>query len=419
MEQVQQKDEAVTYFAETVFRDKREKFGIKAKDRRTHMYVIGKTGVGKSTLLGNLAHADVQAGNGLALLDPHADLVKSLLQSVPDDRMRDVVCFDPTDAHNPVRLNVFDHNHVDERALIASSVVSIFKKLFPDSWGPRSEHLLRGAALALLEYPGASLLDAPRFLLDDGFRDDVLEHVTNSEVINLWDAEFAGYAKRFRNEAVSPILNKIGAFLTNPILQRIISSGERGIDVREIMDHKKILLVNLSRGKLGEDVSGLLGALLVTKIHLAALSRLQLPQTERSDFYVYIDEFQYFATRSFVEMPAELRKVGVNLILSHQFTSQLPEPVRDAVLGNVGTIIAFRLGAKDAQIMAEEFFPTIKKGDFISLVRYRIYLRMMIDGVMSEPFSAVTLPGQLLLNSRRFRRQNLSPERFLSGIERN
>lgn len=385
-------DNPVTCFAKTNFRNRGKIFGIKQADRRAHMYIIGKTGTGKSSLLETLVRHDVACGQGLALFDPHGDLVERVLAAIPDHRKADLIYFNVPDTTQPLGFNPLEHIPPDKRPLAASSLLEVFKKIWNDSWGPRLEHILRNALLALLEQPESTLADVLRLLSDRVFRKEAMANVYNPQVRDFWLREYEDYTPRFRIEAIAPIQNKVGAFLANPLLNRILTQPRSAFDVRQVMDQGKILLVNLAKGKIGEDTAALLGALLVSRIEMAALSRADMPEAERRDFYVYLDEFPTFTTVSLATMLSELRKYRTPIILSHQFGSQLDEEVRDAILGNAGTLIAFRVGVVDAEILAKEFYPEVTEMDLINLPNHNIYLKLMIDGVVSRPFSATTLP---------------------------
>src|SRR5215467_3043399 len=383
------RDNQITYFAQTNFRNGAKPFGIKKADRRSHIYVIGKTGTGKSTLLETLIRQDIVNGEGLALLDPHGDLVEKVLRAVPDKNKGDLIYFNVPD--NPLGFNPLEKVAPEKRSLAAAGLLDAFKKIWADSWGPRLEHILRNAFLALLDQPQATLADVLRLLDDLTFRREVATRVYNTQVRNFWLREYENYPLRLRAEAIAPIQNKVGAFLTDPLLNRILTQKRSAFDLRQVMDEGKILLVNLAKGKIGADASALLGALLVTKIGLAGLTRTDVREEKRRDFYLYLDEFQNFATLSLANMLSELRKYRLNMILSHQYQSQLEPQVRDAILGNTGTIISFRLGLTDAEMLAGEFYPFFSARDLINLPNYHIYLKLMIDGVVSQPFSGETL----------------------------
>lgn len=381
----------LTPFAVTNWRDIRQRFGIKAKNRRGHMYIIGKTGVGKSTLIENMVASDIRQGHGLALIDPHGDLVENILHLIPESRINDVIYFNPQDLDFPIAFNPLTRVPVDQRHLVVSGLISVFKKIWAEFWGPRLEHILRYSLLTLLEYPESSLLDLPRLLTDKDFRMQVLAKISQPQVRSFWLFEFDKYSAWLRSEVISPILNKIGQFLVSAPLRNIIGQRENTFDLRAVIDAGKILIVNLAKGKIGEDSSALLGAMLATMIHLAALSRADLPEAKRRAFYLYVDEFHNFVTLSFADILSEARKYGLNLILSHQYIEQLDEKIRAAVFGNVGTIITFRVGVEDAEYLVREFSQAFDEADLVNLPNYHIYLKLMIDGVTSKPFSAVTL----------------------------
>lgn len=352
----------MVFFARTNFRNERQTFGIKRADRRAAMYVIGKTGTGKSTLLETLITQDIAHGEGVALLDPHGDLAEKVLRSIPEKRRGDLLYFDPV-ALEPLAFNPLENVPPLRRPLAAAGLLEVFKKIWADSWGPRLEHILRNSLLALLDQPSATLGDILRLLTDSSFRRHVASRIQNPHVRSFWLEEYEGYPARFRAEAIAPIQNKVGAFVTNPIVHRIVGQASDSFDVRRVMDDGKILIVNLAKGKIGEDAAALLGAMLVSKIGLAALSRADVPEETRRDFYLYLDEFQNFTTLSFTSMLSELRKYRVNLILAHQYLAQLDLAIKSAILGNVGTIIAFRVGMEDAEIIAKEFYPVFAPVD--------------------------------------------------------
>jgi CxxC-x17-CxxC domain-containing protein len=390
----------ITILGETNFRNKRTKFGIKAKDRRQHVYVVGKTGTGKSELLKNMAIQDINNGNGVAVVDPHGDFAERMLDFVPSNRVNDVIYFNPADLDYPITFNIMERVEPEYRHLVVSGLMGVFKKIWPDVWSARMEYILRNSILALLEYPGSTLLGINRLLADKDYRQKVLEKVVDPSVKAFWNNEFAKYPDRFREEAVAPIQNKVGQFISTPIIRNIIGQVKSSIDMREIMDQGKILIVNLSKGKTGEDASQLLGALVITKLQLAAMGRVDVPESERKDFYLYVDEFQTFATDAFANILSEARKYHLCLTLAHQYVAQLDTmgekgkntKVRDAIFGNVGTLITFRIGADDAEFLEREFLPIFIADDLVNLTKYTIYLKLMIDGVASRAFSAETLP---------------------------
>ncbi len=384
-------DNRITYLARVNFRNDRRPFGIRRRDRRFHTYLIGKTGTGKSTLLAHLIRQDLVNGEGLALLDPHGDLAERVLARMPEHRRPEVIWFNAPDRTAPLGFNPLERVAPEKRALAASGLLDAFKKQWADSWGPRVEHLLRNALYLLLDQPEATLADVPRLLDDPAFRRRAVLAATNRHVAHFWLKEYEGYPARFRAEAIAPLQNKVGAFLSNPLLTRILTQPKSDFDLREVMDRGQILLVNLAKGKIGEDTASLLGSLLVSRLGLAALSRADAPEAERRDFYLYLDEFPTFTTLSLANMLSELRKYRLNLILAHQFLGQLEEPIRDAILGNVGTVITFRLGLTDAEMLAREFYPEFTAVDLVNLPNHHIYLKLMADGTVTRAFSGETL----------------------------
>ncbi len=382
----------ITTFAETTFRNRKIKFGIKTDDRRRHMYLIGKTGMGKSTILENMIVADIRAGKGVAVVDPHGDLAEKVMQYIPTERIKDIIYFNPTDTEFPIAFNIVEAVDIKVRHLVASGLVGVFKKLWADSWGPRLEYILRNAILAVLDYPNSTLLSVIQMLSDKAYRKKVMAEVKDPVVKSFWLKEFASYADKFASEAVSPIQNKVGQFLSSSLIRNIVGQTRSSIDVRAAMDQGKILILNLSKGHIGEDNSALLGAMMITKIQLAAMSRVDIPEKERKDFYLYIDEFQNFSTESFATILSEARKYRLNLIIAHQYMEQLTDEVKAAVFGNVGTLVAFRVGAVDAEELVKEFTPIFEEEDILNLPKYEFYIKLMIDGVASSPFSARGLP---------------------------
>jgi len=380
-------EQDITYFARTNHRNTGVPFGIKRIDRRNHMYLIGKTGTGKSTLLKTLILQDITNGEGLALFDPHGDLAEEVVSLVPPERGEDLIYLDVPDQSFEWYFNPFAGVPADQRALAAAGMVEVFKKLWPDDWGPRLEHLLRNVVYTLLEAGDATLADIPRLLSEKDYRRAIVRRVTNEAVRSFWEEEFAGYSPAFRAVVTAPLLNKVGAFLIDPHFRSILSGRESSFDLREVMDQGKLLVVNLAKGKLGEVPAALLGSLLVSHLSLAGLGRADLSQEKRRDFYLYLDEFHTFSTLTLATMLSELRKYRLNLILAHQYLGQLETEVRDAVFGNAGTFIAFRVGALDAPAVARELSPRFEADDLISLPNFSVYLRLMIDGEPSRAFS--------------------------------
>lgn len=385
----------VTYFAATDARGKKQPFGIKAKDRARHMYVIGKTGMGKSTLLENMAIQDIRNGEGMAFIDPHGSAVETLLNYIPAHRVNDVVYFAPFDLDRPVAFNVMEDVGYDKRHLVVSGLMATFKKIWVDAWSARMEYILSNTLLALLEYPGATLLGVNRMYTDKGYRKKVIDNVKDPVVKDFWIKEFNTYTDRYTQEATPAIQNKIGQFTSNPLIRNIIGQEHSSFDIRDLMDSKKILLINLSKGLVGDTNMKLLGSMLTTRVFLGAMSRADLPPHELAKaqpFYFYVDEFQNFANETFAEILSEARKYNLNLIMAHQYVEQMEEEVAAAVFGNVGTTVAFRVGPFDAEKLEVVFAPEFEPEDLVNLGFAQIYLSLMIDGIGSRPFSAVTIP---------------------------
>lgn len=381
------------------------------------MYIIGQTGTGKSTLLMNMLASDIRQGEGLALIDPHGDLASAALDLVPEARMEEVVFFNPADIRYPIAFNPLEKVHPDSRYLVVSGLISVCKKLWPDAWGPRLEHILRYTLLTLMEYPGGTLLDVSKILTDSGFRSEVLEHVRDQQIREFWFSEFNKLPPPSRVSSIAPVLNKTGQFLASVVIRNIVGQSQNSFDVRKVMDEGKILVVSLSKGKIGEDSCALLGALIVNKIMLAAMSRSDTPEEERRPFHLYVDEVHNFLTPAFAGLLSESRKYGLDLVLAHQYIEQLDKEVRSAVFGNAGTLISFRLGIQDAAVMAKEFFPVFDQCDLIGLSNHHIYLKLMIDGKTSQPFSAITLPPPKAWNP--IRREIAEFSRLKYGRPRN
>ncbi len=383
--------EPLTYIGITNYRNQNARFGVKQKDRGQHIYCIGKTGSGKSTLLLNMAIDDIKNGRGVGIIDPHGDIAESILDYVPKERINDVVYFNCCDIEFPIGFNPLFNIDNNSRHIVASNIVGTLKKVWVDSWGPRLEHILRNTILSLLCYPNASLLDIQPLLTNSDFRKEVLDYIEDTALLNFWYKEFYAMTPQLRTEAIAPIINKVGLFQTHPIIRNIVSQKSSSFSIAGIMNEKKIFIANLSKGVLGEEGSQLLGSLLITQFQTAALGRVQLPISHRTPFYLYIDEMHSFITMSFADILAESRKYGLSLFLTHQYIQQLNEKILAAILGNVGTLICFRVGAADAKILEQEFAPTFNSGDLVSLPRYSIYLKLLIDGTTSQPFSANTL----------------------------
>jgi hypothetical protein len=385
-------EQEVTLFAQTNFRNQDRRFGIKTDDRRRHMYVLGKTGMGKTTMLENMVMSDIYAGHGVAYIDPHGDTAEKILDYIPSSRINDVVYFNPADMEYPVGFNILETTNEEQKHLVASGLMGVFKKIWPDVWSPRMEYILLNCVLALLDYPGATLLGINRLLVDKEYRNRVIAKIRNPIVKTFWVAEFTSWSEKYATEAIAPVQNKVGQFLSASIIRNIVAQVKSTINPRQIMDEGKIFIVNLAKGKIGEDNMRLLGGMIVTKIQLAAMERVDIKsESDRRDFYLFVDEFQNFANESFASVLSEARKYHLNLIVAHQYIEQLTEEVRDAVFGNVGTMIMFRVGSPDAAFLETEFTPTFTPEDLTNLAKYQIYLKLMVDGVATMAFSANTL----------------------------
>lgn len=399
-------------FAKTLYKNQEAVYGLKRADRRRHMYVIGKTGTGKSTLLANMAINDLKNNEGLCVIDPHGDLVETLLDYIPSRRINDVIYFDPSDPERTVQLNLFEGENVAHRELIASGIVSVFQKLYGYSWGPRLEYILRNALLTLLKSKTARLSDIMDMLTNKKFRDSLVEELDDPVLRNFWLYEFNRMQDRQRTEAIAPILNKVGQFVASPLVRDVVNARKSSFSIEEAMDQGKIVLVNLSQGRLGEDNATLLGAMLITKIQLAAMSRVHIPEEQRRDFYLYVDEFQNFATESFNKILSEARKYRLNLILANQYIAQIPEEVQKAIFGNCGSIISFVMGAEDAAAFEQEYGERYTKEDLVSLSRHQIINKLSIDNMISRPFPAFTLGPAKSNNKNRDKVIRVSSERY-------
>ncbi|MBI2476412.1 MAG: type IV secretion system DNA-binding domain-containing protein [Candidatus Taylorbacteria bacterium] len=388
-------DEKVTYFAQTDSRNRRTPFGIKRKDRSRHMYVIGKTGMGKSTLLENMAIQDIRNGEGMAFIDPHGKTAELLLDYIPEERVKDVLYFAPFDMEYPISFNVMEDVGPDKRHLVVNGLMSTFEKIWVDAWSARMAYILNNTLLALLEYPGSTLLGINRMLSDKEYRKRVVENVKDPSVRSFWVDEFGKYTDKYAAEATPAIQNKVGQFTSNPLIRNIIGQSVSTFNFRAMMDGRKIIIINLSKGRVGEGNANLLGSMLITKMYLAAMSRADATEAaldKLPNFYLYVDEFQSFANKSFADILSEARKYKLNLTITHQYIEQMEEEVRAAVFGNVGTMVTFRVGAYDAEVLEKEFAPQFTVEDLVNLGIYQVYLKLMIDGVGSAPFSATTLP---------------------------
>jgi len=380
------------FFGKTIFKNRDTIFGIKEIDRRRHVWAIGKTGTGKSTLIANMAIDDVEKGRGIAIIDPHGDLCDIILNYIPKHRINDVVYFNPADTSYPIAINPLEVTNKEEAELVVSGIVSIFNKIFGFSWGPRLEYILRNSLYTLAQVPNSTLKDVPILLTNKAFRQRIEQTLTDETMVQFWRDEFDKMPEKLQQEAISPILNKVGQFVTSPLIRTVIGHPQSSIKLDDIMNDGKILLANLSQGRLGEDNAALLGAMLITKFQLAAMHRVATPESERRDFYLYVDEFQNFATGSFIKIMSEARKYHLDIMLANQYMAQIPEEVTKAILGNAGTVMTFAVGAGDADILTKEFAEVFTAQDLINLGKFQIATKMTIDGQITRPFVSTTLP---------------------------
>lgn len=410
----------ITFFAKTEFRNKDSIFGIKeGEDRRRHTYIIGKSGTGKTTLISNMAIDDIRKGRGVAVIDPHGDLCNTILDYIPSHRINDCCYFNPADPEYAYPLNVLEAKNESQKELIASGVLSIFKKLYGNvSWGPRLEHILRNAVLTLVNTPGSDMTHIVEILTNKNFRERAVAGLTNQTLKNFWNNEFNRMDPKFQNEAVSPILNKVGQFISSTKIRNTVAHAKSKINIQEIMDQKKILIADLSTGRLGEDNSALLGAMLITQIQLSAMNRVFQAAEERSDFYLYVDEFQNFATEAFIKILSEARKFKLNLIIANQYMSQIDRTIQDAILGNVGSIMSFVVGNQDAFILAKEFGPQFPPEDLIKIGKYQIVCKLSIDSETTRPFYANTLAPLSCKNQQRDKLIAASQQHWGKKLER-
>lgn len=402
----------INVIGETIYKNRLTKYGLLSEDRRRHVYVIGKTGTGKSTLLANMAINDLKHNEGMCVIDPHGDLVETLLDFIPKHRINDVVYFDPADTERTVQINLFEGENVVHRELIASGIISVFKKLYGYSWGPRLEYILRNCLLTLLKSPEAKLSDILDLLTNEKFREKIVNKLDDPILKNFWVNEYNKMHDRQRQEQIASILNKVGQFVSSPLVRNVVNTTQSSFSIEELMSQGKILLINLSQGRLGEDNATLLGAMMITKIQLAAMARVNVSEDKRPDFYLYVDEFQNFATDAFIKILSEARKYHLNLTLANQYIDQIPEEVRNAIFGNCGNIISFVMGAGDASYFQAEYGGLYTQDDLVNLDKYQIINKISINNVLSRPFPAYTLPLAKSSNQNREKVIRNSRERY-------
>lgn len=407
----------LTYLGLASYRDRNVLFGIKRKDRRQHVYILGKSGTGKSVLMFNMIIQNIQNGEGVCVVDPHGELVEGVLSAIPEHRKKDVIYFNPADTEYHIGFNVLELIDPKYKHLVASGLMGIFTKIWANAWSARMEYILNNAILALLDTPGTTLLGITRMLVDKDYRQKIISNLKDPVIKAFWVHEYEAWQDKFRNEAIAPIQNKVGQFLSTSIIRNVVGQSVSTINIFDIMNQGKIFLVNVSKGRIGEDNSSLLGGMIITKIQLAAMERVRIPEDERKDFYLYVDEFQNFVTDAFAGILSEARKYRLNLTIAHQYTAQLAtkdsSAMRDAVFGNVGTIIVFRVGADDAEFLEKEFEPEFTQQDIVALPNYKVYLKLMIDGITSRPFSAKTLPPLLKGGNKQMEQEVIESSRAL------
>jgi len=402
----------VNFFAKAQYKNRDSVFGIKTMDRQRHVWVVGKTGTGKSTIIKNMVIDDIKKGKGVALIDPHGDAAEEMLDYVPGHRINDTIYFNPSDRDWPITINPLEVRNKQEGELVVSGLMSIFTKIWANVWSARMEYILRNTLLTLALVPNTTFADVLRILTNDAYRNHVLQTINDDSLVRFWRDEYNKMPDRLQKEAISPIQNKVGQFVTSPMIRRIIGQPKSTIHLEDVMDQGKILLCNLSQGRLGEDNSALLGATLITKIQQASMARVYRHEDDRRNFYLYVDEFQNFATTSFIKILSEARKYHLNLMLANQYMAQIPEDVQKAILGNIGTLIAFRVGAEDASVIHKEFAEVFSENDLVNIANYQIAIKLMIDNYASRPFLATTLPMPASKNQNREKVIQVSRQRW-------
>lgn len=407
----------INFFARTEFKNRMAVFGIRrGEDRRRHMYILGKSGTGKTTLIANMAIADIRNREGVVVVDPHGDLSDILLDYIPSYRVNDVVYLDPANKDKSFRLNPLFVKNAEHKELVVSGILSIFTKIWANLWSARMEYILRNTLLTLVSKPGATLMDVPKLLTSPKFRNKYLESVTDDVLLHFWKDEYDKYSEKFQAEAIAPILNKVGQFITSPTIRNIVGHPQSTLDLEELINSGKIIILNVAQGKIGEDNAALLGAMFITQMQIAAMNRVHVAQEERRDVFLYVDEFQNFATTSFIKILSEARKFRLNLILANQYTAQLPEEIQKAIFGNAGTIVSFVVGADDANRLMNELGNTYTQDDLVSLVKHQIITKLTVDSTISTPFPAYTLPPPLSKNQNREKVVRVSHERYYRPV---
>ena len=406
----------INFFAKTLFKNKENIFGIKDPDRLRHIWTVGKTGTGKSTMIANMMIDDLKKGRGVGVIDPHGDLCEDILDYIPKSRINDTVYFNPADREHPIVVNPLEVTNREEAELVVSGLMSIFTKVWSNVWSARMEYILRNSFLTLADIPNSTLADVLKILANQSYRNKIVARITDPALVHFWKEEFDQMPPALQKEAIAPIQNKVGQFVTSPMIRRIIGSPKSTVSLDEVMNNRKIFIANLSQGKLGEDNAALLGAMLITKFQLSSMHRVDVAKEQRVPFYLYVDEFQNFATDSFIKILSEARKFGLALTLANQYMAQIPEHVQKAILGNAGTLISFSVGAEDAQVIYKEFAEVFEHNDLINLQNFQIALKLMIDGHTSRPFLATTLPLPASKNQNRPKVLTVSRERYAKKV---
>lgn len=407
----------VNFFARTRHKNTDVIFGLKDMDRRRHVWVVGKTGTGKSTLIANMVIDDLKKGRGVAVIDPHGDLCETILNYIPKSRINETIYFNPADRDYPVVINPLEVATKEEAELVVSGLMSIFTKVWANVWSARMEYILRNSLLSLTEIPQATLADVLNLLGNDSYRSRMVSKMKDETLKAFWLNEFDKMPDKLRAEAISPIQNKVGQFVTSPMVRQILSQPKSTISLSKVMDRGMIFLANLSQGRLGEDNAALLGATLITKFQLAAMQRVDQPEEDRRDFHLFVDEFQNFATDSFIKILSEARKYHLNLTLANQYMGQIPEGVQKAILGNAGSLVSFAVGADDAQIIHKEYAEVFSQNDLVNLANFQIAVKLMIDGHSSRPFLAYTLPLPASSNQNKQKVIEVSRQRWSKKIK--
>jgi len=408
--------DTINFFGRTHYKNKMVTFGIRHEDRRRHTYIVGKTGTGKSTLIANMVINDFKNGMGVGVIDPHGDLCEILLDYIPKNRINDVVYLDPSNKERTFVLNPLEVTEKAQKELVVSGIIAIFQKMYAHTWGPRLEHILRNTLFTIIDLPNATFLEIPRFLTEKRYRDRYVGKIQDPVIRNFWFEEFDGMSPKLQSEAISPILNKVGQFLSAGSIRNVVGKPISTIDLEKIMNEGKIVMLNLSQGKLGEDSSSILGAMFITKFQLAAMNRVHMAEEKRRDFFLYVDEFQNFATISFIKILSEARKYRLNLTLANQYMAQVSMDVSKAIMGNIGNLSSFIVGADDARVLSKEYGEVYSDNDLTSLDRYQIAVKLTIDNHISRPFLAYTLPLPQSKNQNRQKVLQSSNERYTKPV---